>query len=788
MSNILKIAAAGVEAAAPSGYQISRSLRFNSADSAYLSRTPAGAGNRKTATYSFWIKRNKTGVDESPFSLGSYFTNLFEFLFLSSDTLLIHNTPNSATRNLHLITSQVFRDTSAWQNILIAFDTTQATASDRAKLYVNGVQVTAFSTETYPAQNADLNMNTAVATYIGRRADGNYQFNGYLADYYFIDGQALTPSDFGETDATTGVWKPKAYAGTYGTNGFHLDFSDNTSTTTIGYDAAGSNNWTANNFSVASGAGNDSVVDTPTPYGDDTGAGGEVRGNYCVLNPLQPSSGTITNGGLSLVTVVSGGYGGVGTMAVPSSGKWYWEAIPTNNGSDGFIGVYRISNSANAAYYGLDGTKFISGTSSSYGAAYTNNDVIGVAVDVDAGEITFYKNGSSQGAFSFDTSSGEYVPWFSDGTGARATTYNVNFGQQPFVHTAPSGYKALCTQNLPDPTIADGGDYFNTVLYTGNGTSQSITGVGFQPDLVWLKNRSDATWWHNLFDPIRGVGNRLASNDTAAEAFSATSLTAFDSDGFSVGSDNTPNDSGDAYVAWNWNAGGSNATNTDGTITSTVRANPTAGFSIATYTGTEVGGATIGHGLGAVPKLIITKARVATGLSWAVYHASLGATKNLWLDQTAAENSQTVVWNDTEPTSSVFTVGSAGNANSTQGVVAYCFAEIEGYSKFNSYVGNGSADGPFVYCGFRPAFILYKNASSGSAFWRIWDTQRPTYNPDNNALYPNSSIAEDFGSGPIDILSNGFKIRTSSANDNGSGNTFVYAAFAENPFKYSLAR
>ena len=360
-------------------------------------------------------------------------------------------------------------------------------------------------------------------------------------------------------------------------------------------------------------------------------------------------------------------------------------------------------------------------------------------------------------------------------------------------------YLPLSTANLPDPAIdpAQGSspeDYFNTVLWTGNGTSQTITGVGFQPDLVWGKGKSYAVN-HALIDAVRGSNKFLESSTSDAEDTLSTIITSFDTDGFSVGSAGRLNTSGQTYVAWNWKANGSGVSNTDGSITSTVSANTTSGFSIVSYTGTGVGTiATIGHGLDQAPDWIVVKSRDTSGRGWIVYHSSLGATKKLDLEDTDPAQTVTANWNDTEPTSTVFTVGTGGDTNTTDDFIAYCFHSVDGFSRMGKYVGNGSADGPFVYTGFRPAFVMIKRTDSAGS-WTMLDATRDTYNEMDTILVAEATSTEtDFGTANrnMDFLSNGFKIRYTTAGGttemNASGGTYIYMAFAENPFKYSNAR
>ena len=330
-------------------------------------------------------------------------------------------------------------------------------------------------------------------------------------------------------------------------------------------------------------------------------------------------------------------------------------------------------------------------------------------------------------------------------------------------------------------TINKSTDHFNTALYTGNGSTQSITGVGFQPDWVWIKNRVD-TYNNHVFDVIRGVNQQLQADSTNAESTFANSLTSFDSDGFSLGSNGSVNYNGNNHVAWNWktqNAQGSS--NTDGSINTTYTSvNTTSGFSISTYTGTG-SAATIGHGLGATPDYIIVKNRSDSGESWMVWNNVLAANKYLLLNTTGAEATDTTIWNNTLPTSSVFSVGTHDTVNKNgSNYVAYCFTSKTGFSDVGSYIGNSSTDGPFVYTGFKPAWVMIKATSRSTDNWVILDNKRSTYNPANNGLFPNSSSAEGTGY-KRDFLSNGFKVRESGANQNGQGHTFTYIAFAEAP-------
>jgi hypothetical protein len=332
--------------------------------------------------------------------------------------------------------------------------------------------------------------------------------------------------------------------------------------------------------------------------------------------------------------------------------------------------------------------------------------------------------------------------------------------------------------------IINGSKVMQAVLYTGTGATQTIA-VGFQPDLVWIKSRSAATD-NKLTDSVRGATKALISNSTGAETTDTNGITAFTSNGFTLGSDSVYNTNGATYVAWCWQAGqGSSSSNTNGTITSTVSVNASAGFSVVTWTSLASGSSTMGHGLGVAPQFIILKDRT-NATNWLAYHTSLGNTGGLQLNLTSAFASSINYWNNTSPTSSVFSVGSYVNY-SVDAQVAYCWTPIAGYSAFGSYTGNGSTDGTFVYTGFRPKFVLIKDTVSASQ-WRIWDTARDPYNITTNALYANSSGTEQSADNYLDIVSNGFKIRSTNAGVNTSSGNYIYAAFAENPLKYSLGR
>jgi hypothetical protein len=523
--------------------------------------------------------------------------------------------------------------------------------------------------------------------------------------------------------------------------------------------------------------------------------------NYPTLNPLNSvTQGVLTNGNLTISSPTATWLTGIGTIQLPTFGKYYFECTISSGGiGQGIeIGLVDYSENTYRTYKNTGSKNSNTGGPVAYGTSFGASAVIGVAIDAGGGTIAFYNNNTAQGTAFTDIASA--VPssgWFLAFQVNNTSNNSINFGQQPWTYTPPSGFVALNTYNLPASTVPNGAAYMAATTYTGNGTSQSIVNTvgsaSFQPDLVWTKIRS-VSGNHNLMDSVRGTSALLQPNTTNAESANSNAITAFNSNGFSVGSDFGSNNNGSTYVGWNWKAGGTAVSNTSGTITSSVSANTTSGFSVVTYTGNNVAGATIGHGLGVAPSMFIVKKRSAAGYDWATYHTSLGATKEVALNTSGASITITGVWNDTAPTSSVFSVGGGGASGSgdtnTSGAtfVAYCFAAIKGFSAFGSYTANGSADGPFVYTGMRPRFVMVKRTDS-TGDWQILDSSRSTYNAADARLIADENIAEiNNTGGNTDFLSNGFKLRNVNGDDNASGGTYIYMAFAESPFQNSLAR
>ena len=543
-------------------YQVERSLRFNRNDNAYLTRTPSSAGNRKTFTFSAWVKLGQNGVNSS--------TNEGNGLFLSCGSAgtaanMTYRVTNSGYVGVDYYgvggyySTGRLRDPSAWYHIVWVMDTTELTAANRFKVYVNNVLF--YNNQIGLSQDADTPLNNNSATTIGAysyNTSDAYRLDGYLAEVNFIDGQAYDPSYFGETDAATGQWNPKEYVGSYGTNGFYLNFSDNSGTTatTLGKDSSGNgNNFTPYNFSVSAGSGNDSVEDTPT-------------NNWATLNPLNPNSNvTFSEGNLKVVKSSAGFI--ASSNFVVTSGKWYMEVkyVSGTSNHQMSVGFGNPDRSYQRLVRGGDGE--LTPNTGTVAVTFADPDIIMLALDIDNGKWYIGKNGSymlsgdpvnGTGFVHSGLSSSEGFMFIAiNATSSGGQTIAANFGQQGFTYTPPTDYKALNSANLPDPTILLPNKHFDTTLYTGNNSSQEISTLNFQPDWLWFKNRG-GTSWHALFDSVRGRAVGLASNSDNSEYTSSASndLVSFDDDGFTLGSNQnwgSVNGSGNSIVTWAWNGG-----------------------------------------------------------------------------------------------------------------------------------------------------------------------------------------------------------------------------------------
>ena len=750
------------------GYEIEQSIRFNKNDDAKLTKTFGTATNRRKFTLSVWQKNGSSAGSMLEYnqSGGSTWANIT----IGAGGRVDIFDYSSGSARIDLRTSRVFNDPSAWVHLVVAFDTTAGSAADRIKVYINGTQETSFGTSTYPSQDFDGFLNSAVEHLIGEGVNG--PFDGYIAEYYFIDGQQLGPDSFGETN-DDGVWIPKdASSLTFGTNGFYLKGQDSSA---LGDDSSGN----GNDFTSSGLAAADQKSDTPTL-------------NASTFNPLWAGA-TLSDG--NLVATASGNayQWATSTFAIDDGGKYVCE-FQKSAGTFGYVGIFQLGNhnvttGNNYMYaYNLGTGEIVKNASAvtdlGTGAA---NSLMRIEYDGSNDTIEIFDDGTeifpaSTGVSNTVGLTGHNSLHFGCAPYASGTIITATF--QGLSGTPTTNFKELTSANLSTPTISDGSKYFQSTLYTGTGSSRSVDQSGnstFQPDWVWVKSRGTGAD-HALYDAVRGVQKEIKSNGSDAEATVTTGLTAFESDGFQVGSRIGMNGSSDTFVAWQWLAGNTTgSSNSDGSITSTVTANTTAGFSIVKYTGTG-SNATVGHGLGAVPKMIIIKDTTNVE-SWIVYHEAVGNDGNVYLNLANAKATQ-AIFQDTTPTSSVFSLGTIDGANKASGVhIAYCFAEIPGFSSVGSYVGNGSTNGPFVYTGFKPAFIIFKNISASSQNWEMFDNKRDGINDANRRLYSNTSEAEPAASDRVRLTSNGFKIVTSGGTHvNGSGNTIIYMAFAEHPF------
>ena len=763
-------------------------------------------------------------------------------------------------------TTRVFRDTSAWYHIWVQIDTTDGTAADRVKLYIDGVRETAFDSPTHVSSGSSsvVAWNTNVTHYIGN-TNATYALGGYVADWWFLDGQDVSPIDtVGEFK--NGVFIPKEYSATFGNKGFHLKFiGTGTSTssgsvanpTNIGDDSSGQNNhWAVTSSGILSHDAN--LPDSP-------------ENNFCTMGSStmrrygHSNVATMAEGNLKATTGGNATHA-FGTMSIKQIlanglGVYFEMRCVTDGSPRCYFGIVaeqenNVCAAANAALYEyplkfvIDSRGSILGGTQTNGTAETNigagalsgdyssiftvaaGDVMGVAIKSD-GKVFISKNGTFVNSLAgtsnpatganpihvIDTT----LDWFPI-NGYHESAWHANFGQDgsfsgtetsggetdsngigDFFSAVPSGFVCLSSVNMAETTIGPNSatqadDYFKPVLYSGlNSTAQNVT-VGFQPDWVWIKTRNAAIS-NMLYDSNRGETKFLQADAVGAEGTGADSLTDFTPTdgtiGFSLGADSSTtavNNNGKTYVSWNWKANGGTATATisesGDNPAAVVQANPTAGFSLITYTGTGDSG-TIAHGLSAVPTMMIIKNR-DVGDAWAVYHGANTAapgTDYLVLNTNAATADAATYWADTAPTSSVFTVHDAHNVNADgEKYVAYVFADVEGYSKMGSYVGNGSADGTFVFTGFDVSFLMRKRTDSAGN-WVITDSARDPDNISDENLYADLSYVEYSGTETqFDFLSNGFKMRGTWASTNASGATYIYMAFAENPFKYANAK
>ena len=716
-----------------------------------LSRTFDEAGNRQIFSLSTWFKIGQTGEQEASVGVTLFGTKNGSSNSESTWFVVKLNTSNQLVVSIwnDLITTRTFEDTSQWYHLLVAVDTTQGTTADRIKVYINGVQETSFGTANYPSSSASLAWGLdSTAHYVGIHNDGsNYEWNGYLAQTAYITGSQLTPSSFGQTDTSTNRWIPKDISGlTFGSAGFFLDYADSGN---VGDDESGNTNDFTNINSVAR------VTDSPTT-------------NITVLSPNRNlTGGTPSNGNRTILTG-SSQYGPIWTEMGLSSGKWYWEAVVTAKSATNTYAMIGVTfgdatsttqelgyRPLDFGYYSYDGRARNNNAWVTTGwATWVLNDVMGVALDMDAKTVSFYKNNSLQGSVVLP-SDGPYYPAFCDWDGSSTVTWTTRFASADWSYSAPTDHIAITQDNMTS-------------------SNQFISAFS------WIKNR-DATDNHMLFDRVRGPFKDIHSNDMVDEVTNANTLQSFLAGGVQIGNNVEVNTASESYVLWNWmmEATGTGSSNTDGTInTTSTLVDQTLGMSISTYVGTG-SNATIGHGLGVKPGLILLKVLNSGGSAeWIVYHSALTTGSALFLNNDTAQAASAGYFNNTQPTSSVFTVGtSTYNNASGKNHVAYCFRDSQ-FISIGSYTNNNNANGTYVPTvnslgvPIQPAWVLTKTLASAN--WMINDVKRIGYNVDNNSLYPNATTVESTAD-VMDIVTGGFKLRTSN-DPNYSTSTTIYMA------------
>ena len=782
----------------------------------YLHNTPSSASNRKTWTFSCWVKRSHLdGNEQYIFTSGTGNSGWTEFIRFNGDDTLTFSLAKSGASNGRLATTQKFRDTSAWYHLVFVHDSTNSTSGDRIRMYVNGSRVTDLSTETMPSVNDDsFFINTAVKHSLGRlEYDGSGYFDGYLSEVNFIVGLALTPTSFGRFNSYGGWQAVDTQNLTFGTNGFSMKFN---SSGNLGLTGSGTNTDTVANWSVVSIGAENQVLDTPT-------------NNFATLNPLwQDSSITLQEGNLRSSRNANMNRPSLSTISL-GTGKWYFEALDKFTGGNQIgvewegadVATYVHDSGTQAYTFASSGGTYGNGSSgfgNNGGSVTSGARIRMIAYDGATGKLWGGANGTwgSSGNPAAGSNQSMIVPaayrdkmHFIVATENSTTSQGIiaNFGQDSsfaghktaqgnddgndigdFYYTPPTGFLALCSANLPEPAVIPSKN-FNTVIYSGNNTDdRNITGVGFQPDFSWIKSRA-TTNDHLLFDSVRGAGKYLRSNSNDGETSNADTLQAFISDGLEIGADSRLNANNDPVVAMNWKASTAFSNDTSatsvGSIDSAGKVNTAAGFSIIQYVGEDEQDTTVAHGLSKAPEMIWIKASSEDGRHWRVFFGD--NTDYIRLNEPTARTDDVNYWNDTSPTSTVFSIGDANDVNDSGCTfISYNFHSVEGYSKVGLYTGNNNVDGTYTYTGFRPAFVIYKRLTNG-ADWHMYDNKRDPINEVDITLFPNGNNAESAGD-DLDFLSNGFKQRSTGAEANANGDSYVYMAFAKTPFKYANAR
>ena len=714
------------------GDPIEQSLRFRK--SQYLERSAFTSALTGTQTWSIWFKRGNLQEGVNNFLIGSR-SNGYGFGFHS-------NYPYQLTSNVNFsyLSNELFRDPSAWYHLVVSGD------SSSSQQWINGVELTGITTliPSYWTIGDILQIGTLYSP------NSTWFFDGYMADIYLVDGQALQPTTFGRYN-DKGVWVPKTPTiSSYGTNGFHLTF-DPSQTNGIGHDSSGQgNHFTATGFDTTSGNSTyDIMEDSPT--------NNHATWNPNIVSIYQSPNYSYAN----LATDDANGTGGAASLTTiqpPQSGKYYYETywIAKNTSSSwanlGFLKFDKANSSLTTAFSTSEMFSIqpssqtinnFGNTSSSTGWTLQNvNDVVGWQWDIDNNQVTITKNGANSVTVTFNTTD-RIVPAIWSAL-SHATT-GINVGQQPFQYTPPTGFKPLSTANLTTPTIADGSEHFQAITDTGANILTTAQ-TAFPDGLWWIKDRAN-TNQHQLVDSVRGSNLALTTPTLGAET------------SYSAPTGNS--------VAWCWNYNSSNPSQN--------------GFDIVTYTGNATVGRTVSHNLGKDPEFIITKERSAGGNYWCVYHVAGGLGYSYLNTSGAYVHSASSPVMYTGVSNTTWTLDNNGQVNGNGiNYVSYAWTSVPGYSAFDSFTGNGNADGPFVYTGFRPAFVMMKTTNTAGDWW-IYDSTRSSSNPITETLQASLTSAEDDQpTYAVDFLSNGFKIRNSSVVS--SGQPYIYAAFAENPF------
>lgn len=779
-------------------YQIGQSLMFDGTTS-YLSLNPSSGTTENIYSVSMYIKRCELSTTQVILS-GGKDADRSTISFDTNDKIEIAH-KDSGTDTYKLTTDAVFRDTNAWYNIVLIYNTDLGTSTDRIKLYVNG-NLQSLS-GTYPASGKATYINAWFfygSTTIGRHPSISQDyFNGYMSHIQFFYNTELSVSDFGELKE--GVWVPKNYSASLNSKDFYLKFENSSN---IGNDSTTNNN----DFSEIGITASNVVLDSPT-------------NNYATINSLWRigATGTLSNGNLRFDTSGADEGRRVSSIGV-TSGKWYWETTIEDGASTSSINVGIITsndmssvsstdligigaNSVCIRFGANNGEVWSNGSLLvDTGFTYAVNDRVNIAFDRDTGKIWFGRNGVWYNSGNPTTGSNPtttltmiddefYFPAFSDATTSSGITVLANFGQLGFDDTQPSSFLSLNTNNLPTPVIGPEGesntlaeDHFNVKLWVGNGTSQTISDVPVGAH--WIKNRSQADYWR-IQDVIRGTTAVLISNENNAEVSSSNSITAFNSNSYDIGNNVNINTNNENYVSYNWELSNKGVLNNDGTIPTIVAANSIAGHCIITFTGTG-SSESLGHGLNKSPMLMIAKNR--TDAAWWPVQSPLFYSS----DHRLFFNSNTTIGTDsamtTTYTDSVINIDTDNDYNgNTDGIVIQAMHSVEGFSKVGLYKGNGSSDGTFVFCGFKPRFVLIKRIDNAVSGWRLYDTVRDEYEDTTSfILYPDSATAENNSTIDVDISSSGFKCRINDQHLNANGHTYLYYAIAETPFKYTNAR